>query len=312
MNVGGAAGTGAGAWQTCQQVYYGAVAGAYDTLARSGQDGWAAFGEVTIHLTEKLDLTVGLRHHDQSGYTVNMSPSPASPAAKPLDPTIFPVGDVVRRRGHHRRRTRRSSSTRTRTRLVLQRKFTDNVNGYVSYSEGFNSGGVSAATIGGVRTLFPYKPATLKNTEIGMRSDLANGKIRFNATVFDTIWADLQAAGVVTDPVTGVQIPTLLTTNVGEAEAKGVEVELTFVPTESLLINVGLGLLDTAYTKIKPGTYSGHLPFTTGLEFADAPDTSYTIGLQHTANLKSGGVVHHAGRLQLPGSILAVGAVPAS
>ena len=107
--------------------------------------------------------------------------------------------------------------------------------------------------------------------------------------MFNTIWADLQAAGVVTDPQTGAQIPTLLTTNVGEAEAKGVEVELTFVPTESLLINVGLGLLNTAYTKIKPGTYSGHLPFTTGLEFADAPDKSYTIGLQHTANLKNGG-----------------------
>ena len=73
--------------------------------------------------------------------------------------------------------------------MVLQRKFTDRINGYFSYSEGFNSGGVSAANINNVRTLFPYKPSTLKNTEIGMRSDLANGKVRFNWTVFDTIWA---------------------------------------------------------------------------------------------------------------------------
>ena len=129
----------------------------------------------------------------------------------------------------------------------------------------------------------------MENTEIGMRSDLADGKVRFNATVFDTDWADLQAAGVVTDPVTGVQIPTLLTTNVGTAKAKGVEIELTFLPIASLQINVGLGILDTAYTEIEPGTYSGHLPFTTGLEFADAPDTSYTLGLQHTAILSGGG-----------------------
>jgi len=278
---------GTGAWQTCQQVYFGAVAGAYDTLSRSGQDGWAAFGEVTIHLTEKLDLTAGLRHHDQSGFTVNMSRAGVTTGAKPLDPTIYPVGDYFLGSDVTSTYTPFQFDKDT-TRLVLQRKFTDHVNGYFSYSEGFNSGGVSAAIISNVRTLFPFKPATLKNTEVGMRSDLANGKIRFNWTVFNTIWADLQAAGVVTDPATGVQIPTLLTTNVGEAEAKGVEVEMTFVPTESLLINLGLGVLDTAYTKIKPGTYSGHLPFTLGLEFADAPKTSYTIGLQHTANLKNG------------------------
>src|SRR5215831_10348408 len=116
-------------------------------------------------------------------------------------------------------------------RAVLQRDFTDHVNGYVSFSQGYNSGGVSAAIISGVRTLFPYKPATLDNYEIGMRSDLASGKVRFNWTLFDMQWQDLTAAGVVTDPVTHVQIPTLVTTNVGDAEAKGVEVEMTFVPT---------------------------------------------------------------------------------
>ena len=34
------------------------------------------------------------------------------------------------------------------SRLALQMQFTDNFMGYASYSEGFNSGGVSAATIG--------------------------------------------------------------------------------------------------------------------------------------------------------------------
>jgi iron complex outermembrane receptor protein len=121
-----------------------------------------------------------------------------------------------------------------------------------------------------------------------MRSDLADGKVRFNWTVFDMIWEDLQAAGVVVDPITKVQIPTLVTTNVGEAEAKGVEVELTFVPTESILVSVGAGFLDTGYTKLAPGTMSGHLPLTLGTEFEDAPGTSYTIGFQHTASLKSG------------------------
>ncbi|HEU4617432.1 MAG TPA: TonB-dependent receptor, partial [Gammaproteobacteria bacterium] len=289
INYGGSATStpaGRGAWQTCQQVYFGGVGGAFDTLSRSGQDGWAIFGEATIHLTDKLDLTLGLRHHDQSGYSVSLAQTAAT-AKKPLDPVIWPVGNPYAGADIPATYTPFSFDKNT-TRFVLQRTFNDHVNGYISYAEGFNSGGVSAPIIGSTRTLIPYKPSTLKNTEIGMRSDLAGGKLRFNWTVFDTIWADLQAAGVVYDPVTGVQIPTLVTTNVGEAEAKGVEVEITWAPIDSLLLTFGGGLLDTGYTKIAPGTMSGHLPLTLGTEFEDAPDNSYTIGIQHTANLKGG------------------------
>jgi iron complex outermembrane recepter protein len=294
VNVGGAAGTGAGAWQSCQQEYYGAVAGSFDSLSRSGQNGWAIFGEATVHLTDKLDLTLGVRHHDQSGYTITQN-TPAvgvNPltAKKPLDPVIYPLGGAAAFIGNDDRTTNTPFSfDKNTTRAVLQRKFNDKINGYISYSEGFNSGGVSAANINNIRTLFPFKPSTLKNTEIGMRSDLANGRVRFNATLFNTTWIDIQALGVVRDPVSGVQLPTLLTTNVGEAEAKGLEVELTLAATDNLLVNVGLGLLDTAYTKINSGTVSGHLAFTTSTTFEDAPDTSYSIGIQHTASLKNGG-----------------------
>jgi iron complex outermembrane receptor protein len=287
--LGGAPTSGAGAWSTCQQLYYGSngIGGAYDNASRAGQDGWAVFGEATIHLTDTLDLTVGVRQHDQSGFTVNGVVVPGVSAAKPLDPTQYHVGDPFNFADNASTYTPFQFDKLT-TRLVLQKEFRDNIMGYFSYSEGFNSGGVSAAIINNVRTLFPFQPSTLENTELGMRMDLLDGKLRFNWTVFDTVWADLQAAGVVNDPVTGVQLPTLLTTNVGEASAKGVEVELSILPTENFQINLGMGVLDTAYTKIKPGTMTGHLPLNSGTEFAQAPDSSYTIGLQHTANLSSG------------------------
>jgi iron complex outermembrane receptor protein len=288
VQLGGAPGTGAGAWQTCQQVYYTGIGGAYDTMSRSGQDGYALFGEATIHLSDRMDLTLGLRQHDQSGYSVNKAFIPGVTAAKPLDPTQFHVGDAFIGTDVAPTYTPFEFDKLT-SRLALQMQFTDNFMGYVSYAEGFNSGGVSAPTVGTTRLILPYEPSTLENLEFGIRTDLADGKLRFNATVFNTAWVDLQAAGVVNDPVTGAQIPTLVTTNVGEAEAKGVEFELTILPTENFLINLGLGLLDTAYTEIKPGTMTGHLPFTTGTEFQQAPDESYTIGLQYTANTDSGG-----------------------
>ncbi len=279
-----------GAWTTCQELYYGSngIGGAFDNTNRAGQDGWAIFGEATIHLTDTLDLTLGLRQHDQSGYTVNGIIVPGVTTPKPVDPTQFHVGDPFNFADNPATYTPFNFDKLT-SRIVLQKEFRDGMMGYVSYSEGFNSGGVSAAVINNVRTLFPFQPSTLENTEIGMRMDLADGKLRFNWTVFDTTWADLQALGVVSDPATGVQIPQLLTTNVGEAEANGVEVELSILPTENFQINIGAGVLDTGYTKINPGTVSGHLPLTTGTEFEQAPDKSYTIGFQHTATTGSGG-----------------------
>jgi iron complex outermembrane receptor protein len=279
----------AGAWTTCQELYYGSngIGGAFDNMSRAGQDGWAVFGEATVHLTDTLDLTVGLRQHDQSGFTVNGMAVPGVTAAKPLDPTQYHVGDTFNFADNAATYTPFQFDKLTK-RFVLQKQFNDNVMGYVGYSEGFNSGGVSAAVINNVRNLFPFQPSTLENLELGMRMDLADGKLRFNWTVFDTDWLDLQALGVVSDPATGVQIPQLLTTNVGSANAQGVEVELQILPTENFQINLGAGVLDTGYTTINPGTASGHLPLTTGTEFEQAPDTSYTIGLQHTANLSSG------------------------
>ena len=173
--------------------------------------------------------------------------------------------------------------------MALQWQFTDNFMGYVSYAEGFNSGGVSAPTSARHALILPYKPSTLENFEVGMRSDLLDGQLRFNATVFDTDWVDLQAAGVVYDPVTGAQIPTLVTTNVGEAEAKGVEVELTFLPTENLHDQPRPRRARHGVYGDQAGHDAGHLPLTTGTEFAQAPDTSYTVGFQHTANTDSGG-----------------------
>src|SRR5690606_12756256 len=174
------------------------------------------------------------------------------------------------------------------SRLALQKRFNDDVMGYISYAEGFNSGGVATPTIQGVRQLIPFEPQTIETFEIGLRSDLAGGRIRFNATLFDTAWKDFQSAGVVYD-AQGRQVPQLQTTNVGDAAAQGMEFELVWLPTDNFMVNFNLGLLDTEYTDLPPGQQSGHLPWTGDTEFSRAPDTSYSLGLEHTADLANGG-----------------------
>jgi iron complex outermembrane receptor protein len=275
-------------YQNCTQVYNTNVAGSYDVRSIAEQDGWAYFGEVSTTLFDKLDLTLGLRQHDQSGYSQNLAVN-AQTAPKPLEPNRFHVGDAFA--GTKTGVPNAFEFDKLTWRGVAQYQFTDEINAYLSYSEGFNSGGISAPVINGVRTEFPFKPSTLENTEVGVRSDLLDSTLRLNVTYFNTTWADLQAAGVVKDPVTGAQIPTLVTTNVGEAEAKGWELEATWVPTDQILLSLGWGKLSTSYTKIAAGTMAGHLPLTTGTEFAQAPDRSWTFGAQYTSNLAGGQLI---------------------
>ena len=290
--------------RSCDQIIFGAAgnpalgaAGAaqlrgngYDRLPHTERDGYATFGEATISFTDTLDLAVGLRYHDENVFTEQRAFIAGVTSPRPLVSNQFHVGgdpfagtSVTTRFGCSGRVQLRQSHEP----FSLQKSSATGLMGYVSYAEGFNSGGVATPTIQNVRVLLPYKPQTIETVEVGLRSDLADGRVRFNATLFDTDWKDFQSAGVVYD-AQGRQVPQLQTTNVGDAAAHGVEFELTYLPVESLMINLSLGLLSTEYTELPPNQMSGHVVWTSATEFSRAPDTSYSIGLEHTANLENG------------------------
>ncbi len=276
----------------CQDVYAAAVGpgGRTDALAEYTQDGWAAFGEATITLTKTIDLTIGLRHHKQNDDVqplaiVNGVTAPRPPTANQrFDGDVY-VGSVFDPATGLRMADTPSSFDKNTTRLSLQKQFGQNVMGYIGYSEGFNSGGATRYIDpqDGQPKISQYTPQTLKNTEIGIRSDLANKHLRVNATLFNTIWDDIQALGPVFDAA-GHQLPSLLTTNVGAARARGAELEMTIVPTDKLMFNVNLGYLDTAYTSILPGT----LFLDTSSAFQQAPKNTGSVGFQYNASLRGG------------------------
>jgi iron complex outermembrane receptor protein len=169
--------------------------------------------------------------------------------------------------------------------VSLQKQFNPNIMGYIGYSEGFNSGGASTFInpADGSKLKSAWLPQTLQNTEIGIRSDLANKHLRLNATLFNTLWKDIQALGPVFDAA-GRQLPALVTSNVGQARARGAELEMTIVPTEKLLFNVNIGYLDTAYTNIVQTAFL----LNTSSEFQGAPKNTGSVGFQYNASLNKG------------------------
>jgi iron complex outermembrane receptor protein len=269
----------------CQVTYGIILSQQSDDMNYAAQHGWAVFGEAVIHLTKTLDLTVGYRHHDQTNQSQSVAVIPGVTAAKPPRSNMaFGPGDIYA--GARVGILDSASFDKGTSRLAVNYHFTDRIMGYVGYSEGFNSGGFGVEQLSCKRRVSPFSPEELKNFEVGIRSDLANRKLRLNATVFDTKWNDIQLAGESIDDCNNPPTVStnLRTQNVASAKATGLEVELTIAPTANLLFNVNLGFLDTKYVGIQtpvPG-------LTLNTEFSQAPKRTGSLGIQHTAHLEKG------------------------
>ena len=114
---------------------------------------------------------------------------------------------------------------------------------YGHYSRGFKSGGIDVRALvalsgGDPRTT--TEPEFLDAYEIGLKSELAGGRVQANIAVFYYEWQDLQAFAVI-DGIPGFY-------NVPESELMGVELEGKWAATENLYFQGSLGFLDTEIT----------------------------------------------------------------
>jgi iron complex outermembrane recepter protein len=265
----------------------GARPPAGDRLTGDEIDGYALFGEVTIGITEKFDLTVGYRYHDQSqdsyAFDIGAGVAAGITAPKPPGPNLeWASGGVYEgiRTSDPARHVAFDADT---YRLSGSWHLTDDVMVYAGYTEGFNSGGLATYSdcLGPVESA--YDPETIENTELGLRSDFVDGRVRLNATYFNTDWVDIQLLSTVKDRCTGAEITELVLQNSAAANAEGIELEMVFAATDNLTLNANLGWLDTAYTE----TNSPAVRLDT--EFSAAPDNTYNFGVEHRANVGSGG-----------------------
>jgi iron complex outermembrane receptor protein len=83
-------------------------------------------------------------------------------------------------------------------------------------------------------------------------------------------------------------------TSDGVAQARGLELELFYLPGERWELDFALGLLDTEYVDIgdPPANGTGLQP---GIPFAYAPETTYSLGARYRWPLGNGGELLFAG-----------------
>jgi iron complex outermembrane receptor protein len=136
-------------------------------------------------------------------------------------------------------------------------------------------------------------PVTIiENTEIGLRSDWLDSRLRFNATYFDSDWDGMGIDLLPTDALGNTQ-PFPYQTREGKGISRGWEFEVVWAPTERLMLNAGVGLIDTTYIQRglltgAPGQASitGNFP---GAPFAYAADESGALGATYDLPLSNGG-----------------------
>ncbi|MBK7249429.1 MAG: TonB-dependent receptor [Gammaproteobacteria bacterium] len=185
--------------------------------SRQVTEAYAAFGELSFDLTERLTLVGGARYSDEKRtaygtFQFGSGPEPAMPrlGAKSWD-SFTP-------------------------RISLRYRFFDNDNFYVTYSEGFKSGGFNIAATDPI----PFNPEKLRSIEMGIKTSPSR---RLSANVA-TFYYDY----------TDQQVMTLahnfnITANAASSEIYGLDADVMARATRDLTLTAGLSLLRAKFDR---------------------------------------------------------------
>ena len=241
----------------------------------------AVFTDVTWHMSDRFDFTLGGRYtsDDVTNTYLPFGSSPRGPKLPRWPNDLVPTAEI----------SNEDTFTDLSPRIALSYDVTDAATVYATVSRGYKAGGVSQGyngDAGGAAVSEPFRPEILTNYELGVKSELFDGRARFNAAVFQLDWKDLQLETffflVPGDATSNVE----LTINVQKARATGLEAELAALITENLTITGGLGVIDTEILSDDVARLSGNLfvnlkgeplPRAPELTFSLAADYEFTL-----------------------------------
>jgi iron complex outermembrane receptor protein len=110
---------------------------------------------------------------------------------------------------------------------------------YLTYSEGFLSGGLSE---GPSDALEEFEPEEVENWELGFKLDLLDRRLRLNGAFFHTDYTNRQLTSLVINSVTNS--PANATINAAESTISGFELETTWLATQNLVLTMNATFSD--------------------------------------------------------------------
>ncbi|MFK7956350.1 MAG: TonB-dependent receptor [Lysobacterales bacterium] len=284
-----------------------------DTKYQQETDSQAVFGHVEWQFSEKMRLTVGARYteedRDWSGCTFvaddgslagflnaqfGSTLGPGDCGTIDDDPTsptfIFALIGGPNINDAFRVYEESISTGRWMGKIGLDYAVNEDVLLYATLANGFKSGGFNGANSNTTQQLRSYRPEKLNSLELGLKSTLLDGTMQLNAAVFYYDYKDKQEqdrAVTFVGNISGL-------TNVPESTIKGAEMDLQWAPTDQLMVNVNVALLDTnvdewmAVDPVASQWPNTVLRDASGIELAQAPDLSYSVRAEYSWPLSNG------------------------
>jgi iron complex outermembrane recepter protein len=236
------------------------VSGKYQDI-RGSEDtaSGAVFGQATYDIIDQTRFTLGVRYTDETikSFSSTRNLAGAITAGPYSGPAYNERDDPLT------------------WRFALDHQFTSDILGYVSYNKGFKTGGYNLDTPGGT----PYYGEHVDATELGLKSEFLDHRLRFNISGFYYHYRDMQ----VTVILGGAQ----LFTNAGQSQIFGLDGTLDFVATNHLTFAASVGLLNAKYLDFPrargytPAGAAINIPNASGADIPYAPPSSGSVSANY-------------------------------
>lgn len=254
----------------------------------------AVFFNGTLHPSEDWTVSGGLRHSwDEKTYTYFRS-NPDGTVPDPDNCNLFAQPNCALVGLYNISDS--FEGKRWDWRIVTDYKFTDDFLAYASVGTGYKGGGVNPRPFYGPLSennqLKSFDPETLTTYEVGFKADLLDRRLRVNGAAFLNKYQDIILT-LLACPTS----PCLQPNNVGNADVKGLEFEISAHPVDGLSLDGSLSYLDFQYTgpfdQPEAGDCTDTLENTNVTRCMVTPYTpewTYSFGVQYDADIGPGTV----------------------
>ena len=241
----------------------------------------ALFGQLRYELVDDLSVTLGGRYtwdkkRIVSNQFFDFQPQGVGPGAVfgfGLPPAllgqriVLPIVSNLPDRASFRQFT---------PKIGVEYRASDNAFLFASYSKGFRAGGFNGRLIAPQPNVPTYDPDTNETYEFGLKTDWLDRRLRVNATLFHSVYSNIQQT--IADPAVQFRVA-----NAGDATLNGFELEITAVPVDAFRVDLAVGYTDSQFkdVPIAVGPINGNrLPF--------SPEWTVSIGAQYDIDVGGG------------------------
>jgi len=262
---------------------------AYSNHQKSEFTDRALFGELTYHITDRWQITGGLRRFNQDFYAFQEITLPPCGSFCGDGPTGYSSGEGEK------------NFSDTLFRLNSSFDFTDENAVYFNISQGFRHGGSNGVPIddlatgtveGGVYAEHPdylfFDSDKTTNYELGFKGLLADSRVRYSAAVFYIQWED---------PILSMRTPNggfPIMFNGEEAQSQGLELEINATLNDYFVFNLGYSYTDATLTEdvylpdVDDGVESQTLGGLKGDELPGVPKSNIVSSLEFATEVFNG------------------------